>query len=236
MRSGTEVGKLFAIASVLVAATTAVQAANAAVGPGGNVRVNGANRLGANVGGPTNFGPQAGAGAQQAANVALLRQFDANGDGRLDAAERQTMESAAAQLRAGGPDLAKAKWLQQFDTNGNGRLDADEMKAARSALAQGAPAGLQGLPSGGVHSGAPGFGQQGGGPQGNGAAGRPAGANVGGKPSQGDAKAKALEEFDANGDGKLDGKERAAMKKTQAERHKAEVESKKANKMANKKK
>ena len=61
----------------------------------------------------------------------------------------------------------------------------------------------------------------------SGAAG-PAGAKVGGnRPFGRTSKQKLLEEFDANGDGKLDAKERLTMTRTQNERRRAEAEGKK---------
>ncbi len=50
---------------------------------------------------------------------AILRAYDRNGDGRLDAAERRA---------------AKLQLLRRYDRNGDGRLDRNERNAAQAAI------------------------------------------------------------------------------------------------------
>ena len=65
----------------------------------------------------------------------MLRKYDANGDGQLDANERAAMQRD------------RAARLKQYDTNGDGKLDpterarmrADRKAQRRAARASGAP-------------------------------------------------------------------------------------------------
>jgi Ca2+-binding EF-hand superfamily protein len=64
----------------------------------------------------------------------ILDEFDADGDGKLDAKEQAAAKAMAEKLGFGGaPDLDKAqqKMLERFDTNGDGTLDAEEQAAAQ---------------------------------------------------------------------------------------------------------
>lgn len=61
---------------------------------------------------------------------ALLERFDADGDGRLDGAERLRLRAA---LQRRGHDL-RAQVLRRFDANGDGKLDEAERGRAREAL------------------------------------------------------------------------------------------------------
>jgi hypothetical protein len=58
----------------------------------------------------------------------MLKEFDKNGDGKLDDAERATMESTLAQRHA---DMVK-----RFDANGDGTLDDAERAKMHDALAE----------------------------------------------------------------------------------------------------
>jgi len=64
----------------------------------------------------------------------ILAKFDANGDGKLDDAEkaalRQAFEGKAGTLGA------RRKLLEKFDTNGDGRIDDTERAAARELIQQ----------------------------------------------------------------------------------------------------
>ncbi|HOX57076.1 MAG TPA: efflux RND transporter periplasmic adaptor subunit [Candidatus Paceibacterota bacterium] len=76
----------------------------------------------------------------------MLRQFDKDGDGKLDDTEREAMRAAVA-ARLGGepggartntrPRLNREEALKQFDKNGDGKLDEDELAAMREGLGRG---------------------------------------------------------------------------------------------------
>jgi EF hand len=233
MRRGREVGKLLALSTaVAVVVATASQVIAVPIGQGVGTRIKYPTPFGANRGGIGATGR--GLGSQSVTNDAILRQFDTNGNGRIDTAERKAMQSAAAQLRTGGADLSKAQLLQQFDVNGNGRLDPDELKSAKSALSASSPLGLQGLSGNRVRYGPQsGFGQQGIGQQGIGQPGfggaaAPAGAKAAGNRPFGNARRQTiLQEFDANGDGTIDARERIATIKARNEQRRQEAEQKK---------
>ena len=63
----------------------------------------------------------------------MIRRFDKNGDGRLDAAELKEAEKARALLeKNGGVDKFRQLVLKRFDKNGDGRLDeAERAEAAK---------------------------------------------------------------------------------------------------------
>lgn len=77
---------------------------------------------------------------------ALLKKFDANGNGQLEPAELEAAKAALEKMRAeNGKGKGKGKggkgdgarreaMLKKFDTNGNGKLDPDEMQAAKAEL------------------------------------------------------------------------------------------------------
>lgn len=56
----------------------------------------------------------------------MLKKFDANGDGKLDDQERETMKNA---MKARHAEL-----LKKFDANGDGRLDESERAAAKESF------------------------------------------------------------------------------------------------------
>ena len=108
-------------------------------------------------------GKQAGAGMMTPEMQArLLKQYDKNGNGKLDPDEQQAARKAmqermqangggkggpAGKAGTGGktgtpgqpgaagmnPEM-KQKMLDKFDKNGNGKLDPDELQAARQAM------------------------------------------------------------------------------------------------------
>lgn len=59
----------------------------------------------------------------------MVQKFDANGDGKLDDAERAQLKQAFAEKHA----ARKAAMLAKFDTNRDGTLDASEKLAMRDA-------------------------------------------------------------------------------------------------------
>jgi HlyD family secretion protein len=75
----------------------------------------------------------------------MLKQFDKDGDGKLDDTERERMRTALmARFGAPGEDrtnsrprLSPEELVQRFDKNGNGKLDEDELAAAREASGRG---------------------------------------------------------------------------------------------------
>lgn len=83
--------------------------------------------------------------------AAFLRQFDANGDGQLDASERQAALEALKQMQNSGAtggkvagglkktanklnQAQKQELIKRFDKDGDGKLDAAEREAARKDL------------------------------------------------------------------------------------------------------
>ncbi len=135
--------------------------------------------------------------------AAILKQFDKNGDGKLDEAERQAAREAFMKRR-GGPGKAgkgrpgkgrpggldRAAILKQFDKNGDGKLDEAERQAAREAFMK----------------------RRGGRDRGKFGQGRPGGPVDGPKPRI--DRAKLIEQFDADGDGKLSPEERRKAMET----------------------
>ena len=76
----------------------------------------------------------------------MLKQFDKDGDGKLDDTEREAMRVAAAARFGGGPGgdrtnsrprLGQEELLKRFDKNGDGKLDEDELAAMRESLGRG---------------------------------------------------------------------------------------------------
>jgi HlyD family secretion protein len=71
-----------------------------------------------------------------------LKQFDKNGDGKLDDPEREAMRAAMA-VRFGGeggqgrPRMSSEEMLKRFDKNGDGRIDEEERAAMRASFGSG---------------------------------------------------------------------------------------------------
>jgi HlyD family secretion protein len=72
----------------------------------------------------------------------MLKQFDKDGDGKLNDAELEAMKTAIVARIGGGPDedpansrprLSEEELLKRFDKNGNGKLDEDELAAMRES-------------------------------------------------------------------------------------------------------
>jgi Ca2+-binding EF-hand superfamily protein len=61
----------------------------------------------------------------------MLKKFDTNGDGVLDASEKQAMRVAMKEKR----EARKAEMLAKYDTNKDGKLDASERAVMRDDLA-----------------------------------------------------------------------------------------------------
>ena len=64
---------------------------------------------------------------------AMLKKFDANGDGKLDAEEREKMRAEMGAKGGRGPERMK-KLLEKFDKDGDGKLSEDERAALREAM------------------------------------------------------------------------------------------------------
>jgi len=86
-----------------------------------------------------------GGGGNGPNREAMMRQFDANGDGVLDAAEMAKLKGAMAGNRPDG-------MMKQFDSNGDGQLDAAEKNRMRDAM-QGGQGRSGGLMPGGAQGG-----------------------------------------------------------------------------------
>jgi HlyD family secretion protein len=76
----------------------------------------------------------------------MLKQFDKDGDGKLDDTEREAMRNATLARAEGGPGeegnasrprLSEEELLKRFDKNGNGKLDDDERAAMREGGSRG---------------------------------------------------------------------------------------------------
>lgn len=65
----------------------------------------------------------------------VMKQFDANGDGKLDQAERQTMRAAMEARREKGPGgPMRERAVERFDKDGDGILNDAERAEADAAL------------------------------------------------------------------------------------------------------
>ena len=67
-----------------------------------------------------------------AKKAAMMQQFDANGDGALDDAERMKLKEARAGKRA----AKRAAMVARFDADGDGALSPAERAAMKDQLAQ----------------------------------------------------------------------------------------------------
>lgn len=124
----------------------------------------------------------------------LLAEFDADGDGTLSDEEKATMRRA----EKGKPDKARKRptreeVIAQFDKNGDGKLTGAEAEKARAAYR----AQNEGEPKGGAENSAP--------QEGMGRVRNQGGGGSGGLSDE--MRARMVREFDANGDGQLQGAE-----------------------------
>lgn len=149
----------------------------------------------------------------EAKRAAFIKQYDTDGDGKLNEDERTAMKaSIREQLEA-----VKAEAIERFDTDGDGKLNQEERLKARDAMRER------------VEEITGGFGMMryrgpGDRPEGEGRRGFDGPRGAPGHEIDREAiKRKLLEEFDADGDGKLTGDEREqardAMRKKMREGH-----------------
>ncbi len=105
------------------------------IAPGEPIAAAGADRNGDSSRGRGNLSPDE-----------MVKQFDKNGDGKLDDAEREAMRSAMAARFGGGPGgsrtnsrprLSQEELVKRFDKNGDGKLDEEELAAMRESLGRG---------------------------------------------------------------------------------------------------
>ncbi|MGA0409540.1 MAG: EF-hand domain-containing protein, partial [Limisphaerales bacterium] len=57
---------------------------------------------------------------------AMLKRYDANGDGELDAQEREQFKKEV--------EAEKKVWLERYDLDGDGEISSEEKKAAKVKL------------------------------------------------------------------------------------------------------
>ena len=70
---------------------------------------------------------------REARRAAMLKKFDANGNGKLDPEEREKMR--AEMTKGGGRDPARMKkMLERFDKDGDGKLGENERAAMRAEM------------------------------------------------------------------------------------------------------
>lgn len=86
-------------------------------------------------------GPGAPGGANGAPGGAgreeMLKQFDKDGDGQLDEAEREALRTAMAARFGGGQRMNREEMMKRFDTDGDGQLSEEERAAMRQATGGG---------------------------------------------------------------------------------------------------
>ena len=70
---------------------------------------------------------------REARRAAMLKKFDANGDGQLDPEERKKMREEMVNGEGRDPERMK-KMLERFDKDGDGKLSEDERAAARAEM------------------------------------------------------------------------------------------------------
>lgn len=70
---------------------------------------------------------------REARRTAMLKKFDANGNGQLDPEEREKMREEMAKGEGRDPERLK-KILERFDKDGDGKLSEEERAAARAEM------------------------------------------------------------------------------------------------------
>lgn len=70
---------------------------------------------------------------------AMLKKFDANGNGKLDGDEREKMRAEMQKRREAGGQKGsrgerRAEMLKKFDKDGDGKLSEEERSAMRAAM------------------------------------------------------------------------------------------------------
>lgn len=70
---------------------------------------------------------------REARRAAMLKKFDANGNGKLDPEEREKMQAEMPKGEGRDPERMK-KLLEQFDKDGDGKLSQEERAAARAEM------------------------------------------------------------------------------------------------------
>lgn len=78
-------------------------------------------------------------GPDNARRQEMIKRFDANGDGKLDATERQAAKSAMEERRGDGPrdgvaGKMRERALDRFDTDGDGKISESERAAGEAAM------------------------------------------------------------------------------------------------------
>jgi Ca2+-binding EF-hand superfamily protein len=64
----------------------------------------------------------------------FLKQFDKNGDGKLDETEREAAKAAYLARKGEHDGKYREEMLKKFDTNGDGKIDENEKKAAMAKM------------------------------------------------------------------------------------------------------
>jgi len=73
-----------------------------------------------------NLAPVADDGYRSARERAMLKRYDANGDGELDAQEREQFKKEV--------EAEQKVWLERYDLDGDGEISSEEKKAAKVKL------------------------------------------------------------------------------------------------------
>ena len=73
-----------------------------------------------------NLAPVTDDGYRSARERAMLKRYDANGDGELDAQEREQFKKEV--------EAEKKVWLERYDLDGDGEIGSEEKKAAKVKL------------------------------------------------------------------------------------------------------
>jgi Ca2+-binding EF-hand superfamily protein len=160
--------------------------------------------------------------ATEAAMQQMLRQFDRDGDGKLNPQEQAAADQTMMQGAVGGMPVGNNPFLKQFDRDGDGKLNPAEMRQAREYWDRMRRKG-----------GGP---QRGFDPRGGGNAPQPAAPAAEAKREK-EKVSPLVKRFDKDGDGKLNETEKAAAqaelkkdkKKDKGEKEKGKGEDKAGN-------